>query len=118
MPDEVTHDESFAEFIGIVLGDGHISTKTITISLEYPLEQAYAEYVYNFILKLFKKKPIYQFKQKEKRNCVYLLLNSTEVVGLLGRVGLASGNKIRHGTRIPKEFFLRTRHFCANASAA
>jgi hypothetical protein len=92
--------DSFAEFIGIMLGDGHLSKEGIEISLEYPLELEYASYVYNLIYRLFDREPIMTFK-KGSNSAIYLILNSKPLVVFLNSISMKIGNKVKNQVGVP-----------------
>ncbi|MGA3020452.1 MAG: hypothetical protein ABSD68_00685 [Candidatus Micrarchaeales archaeon] len=89
----------FSEFIGILLGDGNITEKGIRITLEYPYEIPYADYISNLINKVSGIRPkIYLYKEKEVR----VIFNSTDFVKILSSMHLFPGDKVRNNVGIPK----------------
>lgn len=119
-------DEKLAEFVGAVLGDGHLSSHkkkrgsrhvgTYQIVIAGDLEKE-EDYHLNYLKPLVKE--IFGLEAKEKlrnntsRKERFLVLSSKEVVDLFFSMGLKSGNKIRNQSTIPewiyeKEIFLKS----------
>ncbi|MDD3531336.1 MAG: LAGLIDADG family homing endonuclease [Candidatus Pacebacteria bacterium] len=89
-----------AEFIGIMLGDGGISTYQIVVTLHHTDDLEYASHVINLMKKLFKVNPkIYHFPKKSVNNIV---VSRRELVKYLHELGLPIGNKIKHRIDIPE----------------
>ncbi|MEK7521662.1 MAG: LAGLIDADG family homing endonuclease [Patescibacteria group bacterium] len=89
-----------AEFVGIMLGDGHLSPTQVTVTLGNK-EGMYVEYVTQLINKLFGVRPKWLFSQ-EGYCTVYL--GSTKLVRWFLRMGLVS-NKVRSQVDIPRWVF-------------
>lgn len=88
-----------AEFIGIMLGDGHISKTQVTVTLGKKDE--YVEYVSGLIEKLFKIKP----RTSIRGNSDYVIyFGSTKAVKWLQDMGLMF-NKVRGQVNIPNWIF-------------
>lgn len=96
---QILKDSRFAELIGIILGDGHISSKYIRITLEYPYELLYANYISSIVENLFGVKAI--IKTYKKNSEIRININSKSLVEFLHKVGLKSGNKIHNDVGIP-----------------
>lgn len=95
------NDKSLSEFIGIMLGDGHLSVNGIEISIENPLELDYAIYIRDIIYDLFN--VTCKIKTKSaSRNVIYLIVNSRRLVCFLTELGLKIGNKVKNNVGIPK----------------
>lgn len=92
-------DTRFAEFIGIMLGDGHLSQTGINITLEYPAELEYKRYIEQLLFYLFERKPL--IKKQQKIKAIHLVINSKNLVKFLNSIGLNTGNKILNGAKIP-----------------
>ncbi|MGI0060786.1 MAG: LAGLIDADG family homing endonuclease, partial [Nitrosotalea sp.] len=93
-------DPKFSEFIGILLGDGHLSVSGIEIILEYPAENSYKDYIANLMSELFSRNPIIKIK-KSNSNTIHLRINSKNLVKFLNTLGLKTGNKVVNGASIP-----------------
>lgn len=89
-----------AEFIGIMMGDGGISTYQVTVTLHHIDDLEYASYVATLIKKLFKEEPkIYHFPEKSVNNIV---VSRKELVDYLHELGLPVGNKVKQQIDIPE----------------
>lgn len=86
-----------AEFIGILLGDGHVSRKGIDIALNADVDREYSLFVRSLIKKLFAVEP----KVSVKKNCLHVRVNSIMLAKYLGERGLKWGNKILNKATIP-----------------
>jgi len=91
-------DIRLAEFIGIILGDGHIDKNEIEITLEHPTELEYAQYIQNLIYSLFRYKTSIKLKP---RNALRIRVYSREIVRKIQSLGLPHGNKIKNNIDIP-----------------
>ena len=91
------HD--YAEFIGIMLGDGNIhrNTMRITISSE---EQEFKEHIKKLFKKLFGIEPkVYKSKISKS---VSIYVNNKELRVLLEKHGLGQGSKVKRNIQVPK----------------
>jgi len=89
------HDSDLAQFIGIILGDGHIGKmgKQIYISFHSELEQSYANKVRILIKRLFNKNAAESLFAGKK--AMQLVFNSKGIVEFLTQeIGLPSGRRI------------------------
>lgn len=90
---------ALAEFIGIMMGDGTVSTYHIGITLNATDDAEYVIFVTKLIKKLFEVHPkIYKRKGK---NAVVITVARKLLVGYLHSLGLPIGNKIKQGLDIP-----------------
>jgi len=106
IPDKIT--PKLAEFIGILLGDGHISPfkYQICISLDSVLDKRYTgEVVKNYFISLFGKEPLIYYS-KTARN-IKCFIYSKEVHDFLTtKIGLPNGKKKYNiNNRIPEILF-------------
>lgn len=88
-----------AEFIGIMLGDGHIAPSQVTITLNATSDTLYIQYVAHLIKKLFDITP--SLFKRESMNAVVIIISRKKLVEFLGNVGLCPGNKTRQQVDIP-----------------
>lgn len=96
---EVTKRPEFAEFVGVVLGDGHISSTGVRITLEYPYEMRYANHVASIIKGAFNFSPIvYPYG---RNNEVRVIINSISLVAFLKGLGIPKGDKVKNNIGIP-----------------
>ncbi|MDP3697358.1 MAG: LAGLIDADG family homing endonuclease [Candidatus Taylorbacteria bacterium] len=87
-----------AEFVGILLGDGAITKKQITVTLHKIDDGDFTEYVCHLIEKLFHLKPAI-YKRESVNNIV---ISRTELVKFfVYRLGLCVGNKVRQQVDVP-----------------
>jgi len=91
-------DPKLAEFIGIILGDGHVDKNEIEITLEHPAELEYAKYIQNLAYSLFG----YKTKIRPKHpNAIRIRIYSRKIVREIQNLGLPSGDKIKNRADIP-----------------
>lgn len=90
-------NEKFAEFIGILLGDGYLSKKGVDISLDATADQKYCGHIIRLLIYLFGVRP----KTYTNRNCVHIRLNSILISNFLVSIGLKCGDKIVNQVTIP-----------------
>lgn len=88
-----------AEFIGILLGDGGITRRQITITLHRIDDKKYAQYVQNLIDSLFELKPSLYARRKE--NVINITVSRSRLVRFFVKMGLHIGSKVRNQTDIP-----------------
>ncbi len=88
-----------AEFIGIMMGDGSMSTYHIGITLNASDDAEYALFVVQFIENLFGVRPNI-YKRKDK-NAVVITVTRKLLVEYLHSLGLPIGNKIKQNLNIP-----------------
>lgn len=97
----IPHDcDDFAEFIGIMIGDGSIGQYQISVTLDSRTDVEYAEYVMQLIERLFGIMP--HRRVRDDRHCIVIEVSSVNLVEYLVSRGLPQGNKIRHGLSIPE----------------
>ena len=108
------NDINFAEFYGILLGDGCITSDLKGFSItgdKYLDYYYYAEYLNNLIKKLFKIHPkIYQDKKGRVVRCI---VYSKKIVQYLINVGFPVGVKYGKNPEIPEYIFLNKRSLAA-----
>ncbi len=95
--------EELGEFIGVVLGDGHLSRKQVEIVLENPSEQGFAIRCSLLIKELFGLISVIRINPNE--NSLKLRVNSLSLVEFLLSKGLFVGNKIKNDVGIPQFVF-------------
>lgn len=89
----------FAEFIGIMLGDGNIYRDAIRITISSE-EQEFKEYIEKLFKKLFGIEPkVYQSKRSKS---VSIYAYSKKLRILLEQYGLGQGNKAKRNIQVPK----------------
>lgn len=96
-PEEST---DLAEFIGIMLGDGGLTTYQCTIYLSSETDQEYAKYIKKLIRKLFNLTPgIYKHK---KWKMLKVSVSGINLVEYLKQKGLCIGNKVLLQATVPQ----------------
>src|SRR3989338_5375944 len=88
-----------AEFIGIVMGDGHVGRYQISICTNSITDTEHATHTYKLAKRLFDV-PISISKKKES-NALSIVISSREVSRFLQQQGIPEGNKIEKGIMIP-----------------
>lgn len=88
-----------AEFIGIVMGDGGITQRQVTITLHHTDDRAYAAFVTRLIKRLFGVTP--RIYHAPKDSVLDIVVSRTELVRYLHALGLPIGNKVRQRIDIP-----------------
>jgi intein/homing endonuclease len=90
-----------AKFIGIMLGDGGISSKyQLRVSFNYKTDREYGEYVARLIKRLF----AVEHRIVKRKDCLGadIIVSSAHVIDFLLKQGLKSGNKIANQIDIPE----------------
>ncbi len=91
--------ENLAEFVGIMLGDGGITSSQCAITLNSQADSDYIEFVSDFTYKLFGERPK-RFKKKDC-NAIVLYYNGVGLVQYLCKIGLKAGNKVKQQVGVP-----------------
>lgn len=91
--------KELAEFIGILLGDGHIAKYQVTITLSSK-EKQYIQFVQMMIKNLFGVIPM--ILEHKTSKAVTIIVSRKLLVDFCERVGFQRGNKIAHQVDIPK----------------
>jgi hypothetical protein len=92
--------KDFAEFIGIMLGDGGLTFAQCTIYLNSETDQKFSEYTRDLIKKLFDLTPSIHKHRKSKM--VMVSISSINLVKYLTLNVLPVGNKVRLQVGVPK----------------
>lgn len=95
------YSKELAEFVGIVLGDGGITQRQVTISLHDKDDREYAKFVVRLVEKLFDV-PVGTY-HKKKDSVVNFIISRRELVRFcIEKLGLKEGNKIKQQVDIPQ----------------
>ena len=97
-----------AELIGILIGDGGITKRQITITLNHIDDKEYSKFVIKFIKKLFNLTPSVYHDAKNSVNDI--VISRSELVKFFVSLGLPIGNKIKQQIDIP-EWIKRNKNF-------
>jgi len=92
--------KNLAEFVGIVIGDGGISKRQITVTLNCKTDKLYSIFVGNLIRKLFKVKPSIYIRKDE--SVISIVVSRTRLVSFCKSIGLKIGNKLEQNLDIPE----------------
>lgn len=94
------HTKELAELIGIILGDGGITERQVSISLHKEDDAAYSVFVCDLFQKIFGERPS-ATPQKRKR-VILIRISRVAFVKLLGEMGLHPGNKVKEQVAVPR----------------
>ncbi len=89
----------FAEFVGIILGDGSIALRQVVITLHKFDDRDFIEHVKNLFQKLFRLNP--SVYERRGKSAVNIVVSRSELVQFLVRMGLKIGGKVRQQVRVP-----------------
>lgn len=90
----------FAEFIGIMLGDGHLGANgQLCITLNSIADSQYTGYIIQLISQLFGYSPRY-FKEKVF-NAVNIYLSGKDIIDFLVKSGMKIGDKVKQQVGVP-----------------
>src|SRR3989338_10048955 len=90
-----------AEFVGIALGDGGITNRQVTITLNRESDKGYVTFVVALIQKLFGLRA--SLYNNIKYSAVNIVVSRTELVGFCTKIlGLKRGNKVKQKVNIPR----------------
>jgi len=101
-------DTDLAEFVGLVLGDGGITSGQLCITLNSEKDTELAKYVINLGKRLFGEKPRVLKEKRCKAFRVYY--NGESLVKYLLKIGLKTGNKVKQQVDVP-EWIKRSKKF-------
>jgi len=91
--------DELAEFIGIMLGDGHVDKFQISITLNSIADANYIHFVINLCKGLFKHIPRVLKRKKENAKVIYYY--GVNLVKYLVSLGLIPGNKVKNQVGVP-----------------
>lgn len=94
-----TFNENLAEYVGIMLGDGGITSSQCTVTLNSIADSDYAKFVCDLAYKLFGEKP--KIYKKKDCNAVTLYYNGSALVRYFCSIGLKVGNKVKQQVGVP-----------------
>jgi hypothetical protein len=92
-------DIKLAEFVGIMIGDGGITEKQVTVTLNYITDKEYINFVSNLFKKLFTVEPA--LYKREKESIVNIVVSRVKLVRFCKSLGLKVGNKLKQKVDIP-----------------
>ncbi len=94
-----TLSSELAEFVGILLGDGHIGKEQWSITVNSIADKDYAEYIFRLIKKLFRFEPA--FYKRKKVNAIVISGSGVKSIKYFNKLGLKIGNKIKLQVDVP-----------------
>lgn len=94
-----TISEELAEFVGILLGDGHIGNEQWSITVSAKVDQEYSQYIVQLIQGLFHFNPSYRVRS----DCNVIVISGSGIgsIQYLISIGLKPGNKIKLQIDVP-----------------
>lgn len=92
--------EELSEFVGILLGDGGITSRQVGITLNRTLDKEYKVYVIDLGERLFGDKA--SVIKKKDCNADVVLYSGENLVKYLCGIGLKVGNKVKQQVSVPK----------------
>jgi len=90
----------FAEFIGILIGDGGLTQYQVVVTTNSVDDYEYSLFVAKLIERLFDVKP--SLSKRKNQNCITIVVSSVELVKFLKLNGVLQGDKIRQNLDIPR----------------
>jgi hypothetical protein len=100
------YSKRLAEFIGVMLGDGSIGNKQISITLNSIKDLEYSHYVARLCDQLFGKNP--KIRKRKNANALEIYLSGINLIKILVEFGLVPGNKVKHQVDVPA--WIKTRN--------
>lgn len=92
-------NNELAEFVGIMMGDGGITNRQITITLNSKTDKHYGSFIRKSLKKLFSITPSIYIRKKEKK--MNIVVSRTKLVEFCLTIGLKKGDKLKQGLDIP-----------------
>lgn len=92
--------DKLAEFVGILIGDGGVTTYQVGISLGSETDGQFLDYVVNLIQGLFCYAP--GITKRKDSNCYVVVISSKTIVDYMVSLGINRGDKLRAGLDIPE----------------
>jgi len=95
------YSSRLAEFVGIMLGDGHLGQWQAVIAFNTSTDAAYMRFVSQLIEDLFAIQPFV----KDRKDHSIIGISSVELVDYLVSIGLVIGNKVVNQVEVPSWIF-------------
>lgn len=89
-----------AEFMGIMLGDGGITRKQISVTLNSEDDKEYTQFVFDLIKELFKVEA--GISKRKDAKALRLQVSRINLVDFLVKLGLKRGNKVKQKADVPR----------------
>lgn len=94
------YSEELAEFVGIILGDGGVSRRQITITLNKEDDSEYIHYVVYLIERLFKLKA--SISPRSDSKATVIIVSRSALVKFLGTMEIYPRNKVLYQIAVPR----------------
>ncbi len=95
----VIPDEQFAEFIGLLLGDGSVSSSQVRITVNSLVDMQYSKYIELLMNRIFGYIPSTSMRKED--HTISITMSGIGLIELLEKWGVKQGNKIRQQVDIP-----------------
>ena len=89
-----------AEFAGIMIGDGGITKRQVTVTLNCKTDKKYIAFVESLFKRLFGVNPA--LYKRERESVINIVVSRTKLVSLCRSIGLKVGNKLAQNLDIPE----------------
>ena len=96
----LTESKELSEFIGIMLGDGHINKNYLTITLHKIDDRDYAYYIQRLMIKIFNIKS--GFHERKNVKALILQVSRAYIIRALKEKGLYISNKVKNQVSVPE----------------
>jgi|WetSurMetagenome_2_1015567.scaffolds.fasta_scaffold01387_6 hypothetical protein len=94
---EISSD--LAEFTGIMIGDGGMTERQITITINYKTDRQYIVFIKKLIRKIFRITPKVYYHENDLG--AIIAISRTNLVKFCQSIGLKKGNKLKQGLDVP-----------------
>lgn len=95
-----TRSVELAEFMGILAGDGSLTSYQVSVALDSLVDSQFADYVSRQFKKLFDVDAVRIYRNDAR--CVVVVASSSELVLFLKDQGVILGDKIKQGLAVPR----------------
>ena len=92
-------NSDLAEFTGIMIGDGGMTERQITITINYKTDSQYIVFIKKLIRKVFKVNPRVYYHENDLG--AIIAVSRTNLVKFCESIGLKKGNKLKQGLDVP-----------------
>lgn len=89
----------FAEFIGILIGDGSLTKYQVAITVNSTDDREYGLFIERLSEQLFGLKP--KVSRRSDSKCLNIVSSSVKLVNFLEQCGIKQGNKLKHNLDVP-----------------
>lgn len=100
-----------AEFVGIMLGDGGITERQVTITLNINNDKLYSNFVRKLIKNLFEVRSSVYLRKKD--STIRVTVSRKRLVNYCQSIGLKVGNKLKQNLDVPKWIIENSLYYAA-----